>query len=73
MGSKFFGNKNDYKETNGKRQVKSSNKNSKKNFNSKLQSKGVGKAKMTGIRKVGRGNQLILKVILFFKIKLMAK
>ena len=33
MGSKFFGNKNDNKETNGKRQVKSSNKNSKKNFN----------------------------------------
>jgi hypothetical protein len=56
MSSKFFGNKNDNKETNGKRQVKSSNKNSKKNFNSKLQSKGVGKAKMTGIRKVGRGN-----------------
>ena len=56
MGSKFFGNKNDKKETNGKRQVKSSNKNSKKNFNSKLQSKGVGKAKMTGVRKVGRGN-----------------
>ena len=56
MGSKFFGNKNDNKETNGKRQVKSSNKNSKKNFNSKLQSKGVGKAKMTGVRKVGRGN-----------------
>jgi len=26
MGSKFFGNKNDNKETNGKRQVKSSNK-----------------------------------------------
>ena len=56
MGSKFFGNENDNHETNGKRQVKSSNKNSKKNFNSKLQSKGVGKAKMTGIRKVGRGN-----------------
>ena len=33
-----------------------SNKNSKKNFSSKLQSKGVGKTKMTGIRKVGRGN-----------------
>ena len=30
MGSKFFGNKNDNKETNGKRQVKNSNKNSKK-------------------------------------------
>lgn len=56
MGSKFFGNKNDNKETNGKRQVKNSNKNSKKNFSSKLQSKGVGKTKMTGIRKVGRGN-----------------
>ena len=51
MGSKFFGNKNDNKETNGKRLSKSSNKNSKKNFNSKLQSKGVGKAKMTGVRK----------------------
>ncbi len=56
MGSKFFGNKNDNKETNGKRQVKNSNKTSKKNFSSKLQSKGVGKSKMTGIRKVGRGN-----------------
>ena len=55
MGSKFFGNKNDNKETNGKRQVKNSNKNS-KNFNSKLQSKGVVKSKMSGIRKVGRGN-----------------
>ena len=31
MITKFFGNKNDNKETNGKRQVKSSNKNSKKN------------------------------------------
>jgi|TARA_A100001011_G_scaffold8363_1_gene9601 hypothetical protein len=56
MGSKFFGNKNDNKATNGKRQVKSPNKNSKKNFSNKLQSKGVGKSKMTGIRKVGRGN-----------------
>ena len=52
MGSKFFGNKNDNRETNGKRQVK----NSKKNYSTKLQSKGVGKSKMTGIRKVGRGN-----------------
>ncbi len=56
MGSKFFGNKNANRETNGKRQVKNSNKNSKKNFSSKLQSKGVGKTKMTGVRKVGRGN-----------------
>ncbi len=56
MGSKFFGNKNDNRETNGKRQVKNSNKSSKKNFSSKLQSKGVGKTKMTGVRKVGRGN-----------------
>ena len=30
MGSKFFGNKNANRETNGKRQVKNSNKNSKK-------------------------------------------
>ena len=56
MGSKFFGNKNANRETNGKRQVKNSNKNSKKNYSSKLQSKGVGKTKMTGVRKVGRGN-----------------
>tara|TARA_B100001027_G_scaffold207501_1_gene171987 strand:+ start:422 stop:592 length:171 start_codon:yes stop_codon:yes gene_type:complete len=56
MGSKFFGNKNDNRETNGKRQLKNSNKNSKKNYSTKLQSKGVGKSKMTGIRKVGRGN-----------------
>ena len=28
----------------------------KKNYSSKLQSKGVGKTKMTGVRKVGRGN-----------------
>ena len=56
MGSKFFGNKNDNRETNGKRQVKNSIKNSKKNYSTKLKSKGVGKFKMTGIRKVGRGN-----------------
>ena len=56
MGSKFFGNKNDNRETNGKRQVKNSNKNSKINYSTKPQSKGVGKSKMTGIRKVGRGN-----------------
>ena len=56
MSSKFFGNKNDNKETNGKRQAKSSNKNSKKKFSSKLQAKGVGTARMTGVRKVGRGN-----------------
>mgnify|MGYP001179062327 CR=1 FL=1 len=55
MGSKFFGNKNDDKENRGKRKSKKSNKNS-KNFTSKLQSKGVGKSKMSGIRKVGRGN-----------------
>jgi len=73
MGSKFFGNKNDNKETNGKRQVKSSNKNSKKNFNSKLQSKGVGKAKMTGIRKVGKRKLVNIKSHSIFKINLMAK
>ena len=56
MGSKFFGNKNDNRETKGKRQAKNSNKNSKKNYSTKLQSKGVGKSKMSGIRKVGRGN-----------------
>ena len=56
MGSKFFGNKNDNRETNGKRQVKTSSKNSKKNYSTKLQSKGVGKSKMPGIRKVGSGN-----------------
>ena len=56
MGSKFFGNKNANRDTNGKRQVKNSNKNSKKNYSSKLQSKGVGKTKMSGVRKAGRGN-----------------
>ena len=56
MGSKFFGNKNANRKTNGKRQVKNSNKNSKNSYSSKLQSKGVGKMKMTGVRKVGRGN-----------------
>ena len=39
MGSKFFGNKNDNRETNGKRQVKNSNKNSKKNYSTKLSKK----------------------------------
>ena len=38
--------------TKGKRQVKGS----KKNANSKIKSKAAGKANMSGIRKVGRGN-----------------
>ena len=51
MGSKFFSNRHDNKTSKGKRQIKGS----KKNTNSKMQSKGVGKTNMTGVRKVGRG------------------
>ena len=51
MGSKFFTNRHDNKTSKGKRQIKCS----KKNTNSKVQSKGVGKPNMSGIRKVGRG------------------
>ena len=52
MGSKYFWNSLDDQKTKGKRQVKGS----KKNSNSKIQSKASGKANMSGIRKVGRGN-----------------
>jgi len=51
MGSKFFSNRHDNKTSKGKRQIKPS----KKNTNSKIQSKGVGKSNMSGVRKVGRG------------------
>ena len=51
MGSKFFSNRHDNKTSKGKRQIKGS----KKNTNSKLQSKGVGMSNMSGVRKVGRG------------------
>ena len=51
MGSKFFGNRHDDKASKGKRQIKGS----KKNTNSKIKSKGVGRPNMAGVRKVGRG------------------
>jgi len=51
MGSKFFSNRHDNKTSKGKRQIKGS----KKNTNSKMQSKGIGKTNMAGVRKVGRG------------------
>ena len=51
MGSKFFSNRHDNKTSKGKRQITGS----KKNTNSKMQSKGVGKTNMAGVRKVGRG------------------
>jgi len=51
MGSKFFSNRHDDKTSKGKRQIKGS----KMNTNSKIQSKGVGKSNMSGVRKVGRG------------------
>ena len=52
MGSKYFSNRLDDQKIKGKRQVKGS----KKNSNSKIQSKASGKANISGIRKVGRGN-----------------
>jgi len=52
MSSKYFSNRLDDQKTKGKRQVKGS----KKNANSKIKSKATGKANMSGIRKVGRGN-----------------
>ena len=52
MSSKYISNRLDDQKTKGKRQVKGS----KKNTNKKIQSKGVGKSNMSGIRKVGRGN-----------------
>ena len=61
MGSKFFGNKNDNRETNGKRlfkgkKSKSKNKvSSSSNAKSKAQSKGFANPGSSGIRKVGRG------------------
>ena len=51
MGSKFFSNRHDNKTSKGKSQINGS----KKNTNSKMQSKGVGKTNMAGVRKVGRG------------------
>jgi hypothetical protein len=61
MGSKFFGNKNDNRETNGKRlfkgkKSKSKNKvSSSSNAKSKAQSKGFTNSGSSGVRKVGRG------------------
>tara|TARA_B100000131_G_C17956299_1_gene548563 strand:- start:304 stop:462 length:159 start_codon:yes stop_codon:yes gene_type:complete len=52
MGSKYFSNRLDDQKTKGKRQVKGS----KKNSSSKIQSKAAGKANVSGVRKVGRGN-----------------
>ena len=51
MGSKFFRNRHEDNTTKGKRQIKGS----KKNTNSKIKSKGVGRPNMAGVRKVGRG------------------
>lgn len=61
MGSKFFGNKNDNRETNGKRlfkgkKSKSKNKvSSNSNVKSKAQNKGFANSGSSGVRKVGRG------------------
>ena len=61
MGSKFFGNKNDNRETNGKRLFKKKNSKSKNkvslnsNTKSKTQSKGFANPGSSGVRKVGRG------------------
>ena len=51
MGSKFFRYRHEDKTSKGKRQIKGS----KKNTNSKIKSKGVGRPNMAGVRKVGRG------------------
>mgnify|MGYP001299115123 CR=1 FL=1 len=51
MGSKFFRNRHEDKTSKGKRQIKGS----KKNTNSKIKSKGVGRPNMAGVRKGGRG------------------
>ena len=51
MGSKFFRNRHEDKTSKGKRQIKGS----KKNTNSKIKSKGVGRPNMAGVSKVGRG------------------
>ena len=62
MGSKFFGNKNDNRETNGKRLFKKGGKSKSKNkvssssnANTKVQNKGLGNSGSSGVRKVGRG------------------
>ncbi|MBL6678099.1 MAG: hypothetical protein ISQ43_04595 [Flavobacteriaceae bacterium] len=59
MGSKFFGNKNDNRETNGKRLFKSKKSKSvnkiSSNSNSKAKSKGFVNPGSSGVRKVGRG------------------
>jgi len=62
MGSKFFGNKNDNRETNGKRLFKKGGKSKSKNkvssssnANTKVQNKGFANSGSSGVRKVGRG------------------
>lgn len=61
MGSKFFGNKHENRETNGKRlykgkKSKSKNKvSSNSNTKSKVQNKGFASSAGSGVRKVGRG------------------
>ena len=61
MGSKFFVNKNDNRETNGKRLFKGRKSKSKSNVSSnsnaktKVQNKGFANSGSSGVRKVGRG------------------
>ena len=61
MGSKFFGNKNDNRETNGKRLFKGGKSKSKSkvssnlNAKTKVQNKGFANSGSSGVRKVGRG------------------
>lgn len=61
MGSKFFGNKNDNRETNGKRLFKGRKSKSKSkvssssNAKTKVQNKGFANSGGSGVRKVGRG------------------
>ena len=61
MGSKFFGNKQENRETNGKRlfkgkKSKSKNKvSSNSNTKGKVQNKGFASSASSGVRKVGRG------------------
>ena len=62
MRSKFFGNKNDNRETKGKRLFKMEGKSKSKNkvsansnTKTKVQNKGFASSVSSGIRKVGRG------------------
>ena len=61
MGSKFFRNKNDNRETNGKRLFKGGKSKSKSkvssnsNVKTKVEKKGFANSGSSGVRKVGRG------------------